>query len=98
MKKTTNKFFIVEHHFSYGWDDAGWTKEVKIKGKTLHASLTFPSKAEAQAEIKDHVQSCKEAFKNGCMDDAPKMKDFRIVEIHPVNLTPDHSTLEKILK
>jgi hypothetical protein len=44
----------VEHHFGYGWDDAGW--------KLNDEPMTFTSRAEADAEITDFLKDAKEAF------------------------------------
>ena len=68
---------MVEHNFSCGWGDAGWTTTKRGKSTTQ----TFPSRIEAMDEIKDHVKTCKEDFKGGKMDDAPRVKDFRVVPI-----------------
>ena len=39
--------YKVLHHFSYGWDDAGW-------------SNTYNTIGEAQDEIEDHIKTYKE--------------------------------------
>lgn len=52
----------VDHNFSYGWDDAGWTEDLP-DGTTV--PLRFDTREAAKAEINDHVQTCAEEGLDG---------------------------------
>ena len=67
--------FLVEHHFSYGWDDAGWSSEDK--------PWLFDTREAAQAEIDDLIESVAEAVAEGDMSDEYDRDDYRIVEVDP---------------
>ena len=58
--------FMVEHNFSYGWDDAGWTDDDK--------PWRFDSTEEAQAAIDDLISETKAEGMDGY--DAA---DYRVV-------------------
>lgn len=68
-KKISN--WKVEHQFSYGWDDAGWTVDDEPQ--------RFPTKAEAEAEIREFIKDQHEAFKAGDMDEKYRRSDYRAV-------------------
>ena len=59
--------YKVLHHFSYGWDDAGW-------------SNTYNTIGEAQDEIEDLIETVKDAVKKGDMSEAYDLEDYKIVE------------------
>jgi hypothetical protein len=73
--------FLVEHHFSYGWDDAGWSTTTDDNG-TMVPHL-FDTREEAQAEIDDLIESVAEAVAEGDMSDEYDRDDYRIVEVDP---------------
>ena len=66
-----SKKWKVEHRFSYGWDDAGWT----VEGEPQR----FNSKNEAEDEIREHIKDQNEAFKRGYMDSKYRRSDYRAV-------------------
>jgi hypothetical protein len=63
--------YKVEMNFSYGWDDAGWKEDDK--------PMRFKTRAAALKEITDHRKDCKEAVKEGYLEDVPTKSDFRVV-------------------
>jgi hypothetical protein len=67
--------FLVEHLFSYGWDDAGWSSGNK--------PWLFDTREAAQAEIDDLIESVAEAVAVGDMSDEYDAADYRIVEVDP---------------
>jgi hypothetical protein len=67
--------FLVEHLFSYGWDDAGWISEDE--------PWLFDTREAAQAEIDDLIESVAEAVAVGDMSDEYDPDDYRIVEVDP---------------
>jgi hypothetical protein len=67
--------FLVEHHFSYGWDDAGWSSGDE--------PWLFDTREAAQAEIDDLIESVAEAVAVGDMSDEYDAADYRIVEVDP---------------
>lgn len=68
----------VEHQFSYGWDDAGWTIS-DVKNPSKSEPMRFNSKKEAEAEINDFIKDQNEAFKRGDMDSKYSRSDYRAV-------------------
>lgn len=66
------KKWMVEHSYTYGWDDAEWT--VEVDGKTV--AQRFDTKAEAEAEIDEHVRDCKDAKMSGY-----SRSSYRAVEV-----------------
>lgn len=85
MKKKTKKIpakqnakkWKVEHRFSYGWDDAGWTVE-DVKTRRSEPQR-FDFKADANAEIREHIKDQHQAFKAGDMDEKYSRSDYRAV-------------------
>jgi hypothetical protein len=63
--------FRVEMLFSYGWDDAGWTKDDK--------PWRFDTIAEAEAEITEFINDCADAVAHGDMASGHSRDEFRIV-------------------
>ena len=59
--------YIIEHHFTYGWD-------------ILNEENVYSSQTEAQEAIDDLIDTTKEAFEKGDMDEAYDPKDFRVGE------------------
>lgn len=60
----------VLYLYSYGWDWAGWP-------------MLFATEAEAKAEIREHVKSCRAA---GLRD--YRVRDYRVTVV-PEGWTPD---------
>jgi len=58
--------YVIEHHFTYGWD-------------ILNGDL-YKSVEEAQEAIDDLIDTTKEAFEKGDMDEAYDPEDFRVGE------------------
>lgn len=58
--------FKVEHRYTYGWDDAGWTLGDQ--------PWRFKTKEEAQAEVSDFVTASAEEGLDY------ELEDFRVVE------------------
>mgnify|MGYP003121232443 FL=1 len=59
--------YIIEHHFIYGWD-------------ILNEENVYSSQTEAQEAIDDLIDTTKEAFEKGDMDEAYDPEDFRVGE------------------
>ena len=59
--------YIIEHHFTYGWD-------------ILNEENVYSSQTEAQEAIDDLIDTTKEAFEKGDMDEAYDPEDFRVGE------------------
>lgn len=68
----------VEHNFSYGWDDAGWTVS-DVRNPTVSKPQRFNSKAEAEAEITEFIKEQNQAYKRGDMDEKYSRADYRAV-------------------
>ena len=67
----------IEHQFSYGWDDAGWTTEVAGRASPSR----FPSQGVAEAAIDEFIAETKEAAEVGGLEEMYDRKDFRAVEV-----------------
>lgn len=63
--------YKVEMDFCGSWGDAEWQDDGK--------PARFNSIAEAEQEIKDHIEECEAAVAEGNMTDAPSRDEFRIV-------------------
>ena len=63
-----HEFYIVEELTASGW------------ANTWGDNAYFEFKQDAKAEILDHVNACIDAVNAGFMEDAPSLKDFRIVK------------------
>ena len=59
----------VEHRFSYGWDDAGWT--------TDGAPDRFETKREAEAAIDEFIADTADAFRIGYLASAYNRRNYR---------------------
>ena len=68
----------VEHQFSYGWDDAGWTVS-DVNNPSVAIPQSFNTKKEAEAEIAEFIKDQHEAFKRGDMDEKYRRSDYRAV-------------------
>ena len=62
----------VEHHFIYGWDDAGWQEEGR--------PMRFDTPDEAQEAIDDLISESVRAFHNNDMCEAYLKEQYRVVE------------------
>jgi len=69
--------FKVQHHFSYGWDDAGWTETDPVSDKAQ--PLRFATPEEAQVAIDELVAGTVEAVLAGNMPEGYSRGDFRVM-------------------
>lgn len=80
--KPKRQLYKVEMCFSYGWDDAGW----RVSTDKGDRPTRFHSVKAAEAEIRDHISSMKDAIKHGYMQGpADKFSDYRVVPVQPRN-------------
>ena len=56
--------WVVEHHFLYGWDDAGWEH--------------FETRQLAQAAVDELIQDTIEAAQEGRLAAPYKRRDYRV--------------------
>lgn len=63
--------YMVEHHYSYGWDDAEWSLDDKPE--------RFATKKEANKAITEFIKDQNDAVKAGHMSDRYKRSDYRVV-------------------
>ena len=72
--------FLVEHHFSYGWDDADWSTTDDAGERVPDL---YDTREKAQAAIDDLIKGVAEAVAEGDMSDEYDAADYRIVEVDP---------------
>lgn len=65
--------YKVEHHYIYGWDDAGWTDGGE--------PTVFQTEAEAQEELDVFLRDVRDAVANGDMEEEYDPADYRIVPV-----------------
>lgn len=71
--------FKIEHHFLYGWDDAGWT-ETEANDE-VERPCRFPTREAAQAAIDEFIKDQHEAVDAGDMVDKYDPEDYRVTEV-----------------
>jgi hypothetical protein len=54
-----------------------WTNEWRVD----HEPLTFATRAEAEAELEEHLEACQNAYDAGHLGSLPSRDEFRIVEV-----------------
>ncbi len=68
--------FKIEHRFSYGWDDAGWTDE-DLAGNSNPAR--FRSRRAARVGLNKFLQDVEDAVAAGDMMFGYAAHEFRVV-------------------
>jgi hypothetical protein len=69
MSKPAKRYYI-EHNFSYGWDDAGWTEDEE--------PLTFATVKQAKQAIREFITEQHQAVADGDMDEKYRLCDYRV--------------------
>jgi hypothetical protein len=72
--------FLVEHHFSYGWDDAGWTLTDEDDSEK---PWLFDTEEEAQKAIDEFINEFFDYDIKGEPNSEYDAADYRIVEVDP---------------
>jgi hypothetical protein len=72
LPKAPKAFYKVQRLYGSNWDDAFFNGEV---------SVLFDTREEAEADIKEHHASIKDAIKEGFMDKDSLDEDLRIVKV-----------------
>ena len=74
------KSYKVEMATVSGWDDAEW---MDIADDGTETPTRYPTKKAAWIDIRQLVKDTKEAFKDGFMDSAYHLCDYRVVQDEP---------------
>ena len=70
--------WLVEHRFTYGWDDAGWTTADLAVGER---PLRFDTEAQAIAAIDQLMADVALAVLDGDMVEPYRREDYRVREV-----------------
>lgn len=64
--------WLIEHEFSYGWDDAGWMGE--------DGPERFKTRRAAERALEEHLECCESAYRRGDLKNKECREEYRIVK------------------